>query len=268
MKITNLSDQPVTLRKNRKLADVSPCLAAEDFPVLQGTGKIKEVSSEIQATPNCALNLRLQNVGLSEIDIDLCKVTDASKEKLVRLLVNYNDVFSKHPLECGEVKEFEHHIRLRDERPFRLPYRRIPPAHYQKLRQVLTEMEEQGIIRKLVSEYASPLVLVWKKYGSYEDMNFNNLLCYLDDLLLFVPTEQEALSRLEMVFQRLRLHHLKLSPKKCNFLRDSVKFMGHIISGHGALWTSRRWMLYPKCPSCNLWRKMVALHQRKESSHF
>ncbi len=47
--------------------------------------------------------------------------------------------------------------------PFRLPYRRIPPAHYQKLRIALTEMEEQGIIRKSVSEYASPLVLVWKK---------------------------------------------------------------------------------------------------------
>lgn len=97
-KITNLSDQPVTLRMNRKLADVSPCLAAEDFPVLQGTGKIKEVSSDMQATLSRALNLRLQDVGLSEIDIDLCKVTYVSKEKLVQVLVNYNDVFSKHPL--------------------------------------------------------------------------------------------------------------------------------------------------------------------------
>ncbi|KAL1249418.1 hypothetical protein QQF64_020423 [Cirrhinus molitorella] len=68
--------------------------------------------------------------------------------------------------DCGEAKEFEHCIRLTDDRPFRLPYRRIHPAHYQKLRQVLTEMEEQGIIRKSVSEYASPLVLVWKKDGS------------------------------------------------------------------------------------------------------
>lgn len=120
----------------------------------------------MQATTNCALNLRLQDVGLSEIDIDHYKVTYASKEKLVQLLVNYNDVFSKHPLDCGEAKEFEHRIRLTDERPFRLPYQRIPPAHYQKLRQALTEMEEQGIIRKSVSEYASPLVLVWKKDGS------------------------------------------------------------------------------------------------------
>lgn len=125
LKITNLSDQPVTLRKNRKLADVSPCLAVEDFPVFQGTGKIKEGSSEVEATPSCASDLRLQDVGLREIDISHCKVTEASKEKLVQLLVNYNDVFSKHPLDCGEAKEFEHCIRLTDERPFRLPYRRI-----------------------------------------------------------------------------------------------------------------------------------------------
>ena len=45
----------------------------------------------------------------------------------------------------------------------------MPPAHYQKLRQVLTEMEEQGIIRKSMSEYASPLVMVWKKNVLYED---------------------------------------------------------------------------------------------------
>lgn len=324
MKITNLSDLPVTLRKNRRLADVSPCLAVEDFPILQGTGKIQMVNSEIQANTSCTSNSKLNDVGLDEIDIDLCKVTDASKEKLVQLLIKYNDVFSKHSLDCGEAKEFEHCIRLTDERPFRLPYRRIPPAHYQKLRQALTEMEEQGIIRKSVSEYASPLVLVWKKDGSlrictdfrwlnartlkdahplphqsdclaalggnnyfstmdltsgfynlpmreqdkkytafvtpmglheynrmpqglcnspasfmrmmlsiFGDMNFSSLLCYLDDLLVFASTEEEALNRLEIVFHRLRMHRLKLSPKKCQFLRDSVKFLGHIISGSG-----------------------------------
>lgn len=96
-------------------------------------------------------------------NIDTCSVKDAAREKLVQLLENYHDVFSKHALDCGEVSGFVHRIRLTDERPFRLPYRRVPPAHYQKLRQVLSEMEEQGIIRKSVSEYASPLVLVWKK---------------------------------------------------------------------------------------------------------
>jgi len=58
-----------------------------------------------------------------------------------------------------------HSIQLTDDRPFRLPYRWVPRAHYEKLRQVLTDMEERGIIRKSSTEYASPLVMVWKKDG-------------------------------------------------------------------------------------------------------
>lgn len=41
----------------------------------------------------------------------------------------------------------------------------MPPSQYQLLRRVLNEMEEKEIIRKSTSEFASPLVLVWKKNG-------------------------------------------------------------------------------------------------------
>lgn len=161
-------------------------------------------------------------------------------------------------------------------------------------------MEGQGIIQKSMSEYASPLVMVWKKNGDlrictdfqwlnartinnahmlphqseflaalggntifsttdltsgfynlptheedknytafttplglhecnrmpqglcnspasfmrmmlsiFRDLNFSSLLCYLDDLLVFAWSEQEALNRLEVVFQRLSEHNLK-----------------------------------------------------------
>lgn len=65
------------------------------------------------------------------------------------------------------------------------------------------------------------------------DLNFSSLLCYLDDLLVFAQSERQALDRLELVFQRLRQYNLKLSPKKCNFLRTSVRFLGHVINGDG-----------------------------------
>lgn len=304
----------------------SPCLAVEDFEISQGTSqpeKDKQEKKHENARP-ADLKQRLQQVGLADIDIEHCQADQVGKEKLVELLEQYNDIFSKHSLDCGEAKGFVHHIRLTDEKPFRLPYRRVPPGHYQKLRQVLSEMEEQEIIRKSVSEYASPLVLVWKKDGGlrlctdfrwlnartlkdahplphqsdclaalggntyfstmdltsgfynipmaegdkkytafttpmglYEynrmpqglcnspasfmrmmlsifgDLNFSHLLCYLDDLLVFAATEEEALKRLGVVFQRLRLHNLKLSPKKCHLMRSSVRFLGHVIDGNG-----------------------------------
>jgi len=37
MRITNISDKPLTLRKNSKLADVSTCVAVEDFTLFQGS---------------------------------------------------------------------------------------------------------------------------------------------------------------------------------------------------------------------------------------
>lgn len=60
-------------------------------------------------------------------------------------------------------------------------------------------------------------------------------MCYLDDLLVYAQSEQEALKRLEVVLPRHREHNLKLSPKKCHLLRGSVKFLGHIIDGDGVV---------------------------------
>lgn len=227
-------------------------------------------------------------------------------------------------MDCGEAPDFVHRIRLVDDKPFRLPHRRVPPCHYDELRTALNEMEELGIIRKSQSEYSSPLVLVvkpngdlricndfrWlnartvkdahplphqtdvlaalggnvffstmdltsgfynvrlhendKKYTAFSspfglheynrmpqgltnspatfmrmmmsifgDENFTSLLGYLDDLMVFAPSECVALQRLQMVFSRLTANNLKLSPKKCYFLRRSVKFLGHIICEDG-----------------------------------
>lgn len=75
----------------------------------------------------------------------------------------------------------------------------------------------------------SPASFMRMMMGIFGDMNFTKLLCYLDDLLVFAPSEEEALSRLRTVFQRLREDNLKLAPKKCHLLQKQVRFLGHII---------------------------------------
>ena len=67
----------------------------------------------------------------------------------------------------------------------------------------------------------------------FGDENFSSVLCYLDDLIVFAPSESVALQCLEMIFSRLSSHNLKLAPKKCFFLRRSVKFLGHIVCEEG-----------------------------------
>lgn len=327
MTVVNPTNKVITLKRNCKLADVSPCIASEDFEIFQGLHVTSAQDKSDTSSVSCPVNQidkSLTEVGLGDIDVDWSQISEDCKCKLTQLLVDYEDIFSKHPLDCGEAKGYMHRIRLTDDRPFRLPYRRVPPAHYEKLRQVLTEMEERGIIRKSSSEYASPLVMVWKKDGGmrictdfrwlnartikdahplphqadclaalggncffstmdltsgfynipmdendkkytafttplglheynrmpqglcnspasfmrmmlgiFGDMNFSKLLCYLDDLLVFAPSDSEALSRLHVVFQRLRENNLKLSPRKCHLLQRRVKFLGHIIDSGG-----------------------------------
>lgn len=346
VKVINPSSKPVTLRRNCKLADVHPCVALEDFDsdysytterqpanvqcnVAQADnqsvcGSEKSLTVDSDCTPRRPSSSVLHDLGLQEIDVGSCQISPYWKGRLVDLLARYESVFSRHSMDCGKAKDFVHRIHLSDTKPFRLPYRRLSPSHYEKLREALDVMEEREIIRKSTSEYASPLVLVWKKngdlrlctdfrwlnartvkdahplphqadalaalggnaffstmdltsgyynvevheqdkrftaftspFGLYEynrlpqglcnspatfmrmmmaifgDQNFMSLLCYLDDVLVFAPDEQLALQRLEMVFERLEVHNLKLSPKKCHFMKSSVKFLGHIVSKDG-----------------------------------
>lgn len=59
------------------------------------------------------------------------------------------------------------------------------------------------------------------------------LLCYLDDILVFAPNELLSLQRLEMVFERLKVHNFKLAPKKGHLMWSSVMFLGHIVDMNG-----------------------------------
>ena len=64
-------------------------------------------------------------------------------------------------------------------------------------------------------------------------LNFEICLVYLDDVIIFGSTPEEHLDRLERVFQRLREANLKLKPSKCQLLRRSVGFLGHIVTPEG-----------------------------------
>lgn len=77
----------------------------------------------------------------------------------------------------------------------------------------------------------SPATFMRMMMSIFGDENFTSLLCYLDDLMVYAPSEQAALERLQMVFSGLAANNLKLSPKKCHFFRRSVKFLGHMICG-------------------------------------
>ncbi len=158
VKIINPTMSPILLRRNAKVADVYPCIALEDFnsdtnkKVQQNVSGVGSSHGSLTARTYCSDgtaggNDKLAGLGLQDLSVDNCDVSEIWKEKLTDLIVKYEDVFSRHHLDCGKAAGFCHRIRLTDDRPFRLPYRRFSPAHYQKLRDTLDEMEEREIIR-------------------------------------------------------------------------------------------------------------------------
>ena len=64
-------------------------------------------------------------------------------------------------------------------------------------------------------------------------LQWSQCLVYIDDVIILGKTFQDHLCNLQEVFQRLREAGLKLKPAKCTFLRQSVKYLGHIISREG-----------------------------------
>ena len=59
------------------------------------------------------------------------------------------------------------------------------------------------------------------------------LALYLDDIIIFAGDVDEHLQRLRLVFERCRAAGLKLKPKKCNLLKESVQFLGHVVDSEG-----------------------------------
>ena len=58
-------------------------------------------------------------------------------------------------------------------------------------------------------------------------------LVYIDDVIIFSSSFAEHLSRLQLVFDRFRAANLKLKPSKCYFARDSVNYLGFVVSSKG-----------------------------------
>lgn len=67
----------------------------------------------------------------------------------------------------------------------------------------------------------------------FEGLHLDICYIYLDDIIIFSKTFEEHLERVEKVLQRLREKNLKLSPKKCEFFRQQVKYVGNIVSENG-----------------------------------
>ncbi|XP_033832445.2 uncharacterized protein K02A2.6-like [Periophthalmus magnuspinnatus] len=57
--------------------------------------------------------------------------------------------------------------------------------------------------------------------------------CYLDDILCTGANDEEHLRNLDATLQRLQQYGLRVRKEKCEFLRPSVEYLGHVIDEKG-----------------------------------
>ena len=65
------------------------------------------------------------------------------------------------------------------------------------------------------------------------DLLWKHCFTYLDDVLVCSPTFDDHLHHLHTVFERIRQAGLRLQAKKCQFLKPSVCYLGHVVSKEG-----------------------------------
>ena len=59
------------------------------------------------------------------------------------------------------------------------------------------------------------------------------VLVFLDDILVYSKNEEEHEENLRLTLKLLREHQLYAKMSKCDFYRDRIQYLGHIISEEG-----------------------------------
>jgi len=65
------------------------------------------------------------------------------------------------------------------------------------------------------------------------DLNMRICVCYLDDVIIYSSTFKEHLDNIDTVFSRIKGCNLKLAAEKCQFYKQKVSFLGHVVGGDG-----------------------------------
>ena len=319
IQIANFSDKDAYLYPRTPVAVVSR-------PIVEPVIKLVTIDENHVCISETNSDER-EGLGVAELinRLDLGELTQSQHEQLQQTLSKYQTTFSKDDDDIGLCNLVEHKVDLTDDRPIKIPHRRVPPHQWDEVREYIQKSLDRGIIRESSSPYASPVVLVRKKDGklrlcvdyrclnakthkdayplprieealdvlkgaeyfcsldlahgfnqvpmreadiektafrtgtgglyeyvrmpfglcnapgtfmrlmdkAFGDLNFQTLLVYMDDILVFGSTFEETLQRLETVLSRLSKLNLKVKPEKCQLFRKKVNYLGHVISNKG-----------------------------------
>ena len=59
------------------------------------------------------------------------------------------------------------------------------------------------------------------------------LVIFIDDILIYSKTREEHKEHLKIVLQELRGHQIFAKFSKCDFFKDKIQYLGHVVTKEG-----------------------------------
>ena len=75
--------------------------------------------------------------------------------------------------------------------------------------------------------------LVAPALTSMTKKNGHLVMCYVDDVVIATPTQEDHIERLDEVFACIKRTGLKCKPSKCDILKKPIKYLGRMVDKHG-----------------------------------
>ena len=154
--LLNFDNCPRRLYQHQTIANMEP------VDILQRTGTQipTNVVNALDTIPPLTIEDIRKAVTLEETDL-----TPDQKEEIWQLLYDHRGALARHDMDLGHCTIAKMHIDVGDAAPIaKRPYR-VADVWKDKVKDILDQMQDRGIIEPSSSEWASPLLVVAKRNG-------------------------------------------------------------------------------------------------------